>query len=727
FVLLFLSISVFSFLGSIVSSSHAGQLVYSTFLGGINDEKGEDIAIDSSGNAYIVGYSASPDFPAISGGFDTSFNGSNDVFITKLNPTGSGLVYSTYLGGSSSDYGLSIALDNLENAYITGYTWSTDFPITPGAFDTIYHHCFVSKLNAEGTELVYSTYLGGFGGTEGYAIAVDHSGNAYITGETSSLDFPTTPGAFDTTCKEIDAFVTKLNASGTALIYSTFLGGEFYDAGFGITVDSSDHAYVTGYTRSTEFPTTPGAYSTSFNGRDYDAFITKFNDEGTGLIYSTYLGGESNDYGWNIALDKSEHAYVTGMTNSGNFPTTPGAINSRGENYDVFVSKLYSTGTGLVYSAIFGGEHKDEAFGIAIDKSGNVYLTGWTSSPDFPTTPDAYDTTFHDGGRDAFVTEINLTGMKLLYSSYLGSGSDDGGFAIAIDTLHNAYITGYATPTTEYCDFPTTSGAFDTSFNSGPYSSDAFVTKMSLLPYVNSYGEFTAASDTNYWYFEKYGDGISAGNLSWSSGSQFIMVTLNPGEKGKLSQVFSVPRAGWYTATANVISDISEIAKQQKVYLCLQELDSSTSIIATGSHVVEPGAGGLAIYGWKHMQISVYAKNTVLSVQVVSINPTNSGVTGSLWIDDIWVTPGGPQSATTINLTNPSFDEGTVGWIYDIYADGIGTGVWSGWNGLLLGTQAGGEKCKISQVYSVFPNQTLGSVWVYSGATSMLDTQKVYL
>nr|MBI2905687.1 SBBP repeat-containing protein [Chloroflexota bacterium] len=253
-------------------------LVYSTFVGGIWNDYGYAVAVDGGGNAYVTGNTNSLDFPTTPGAFDTSQNGNADAFVTKLNADGSGLVYSTFLGGSNDDIGYGLVVDGNSNAYVTGETASSDFPTTSGALDTSSNggtDAFVTKLNADGSALLYNTFLGGSSNDRGKAIAVDGSGNAHVTGNTSSSDFPTTPGAFDTVLNGGDAFVTKLNAAGSGLVYSTFLGGSNSDYGYAIAVDGGGDAYVTGYATSTDFPTTPGAFDTGFNGDYNDAFVTK--------------------------------------------------------------------------------------------------------------------------------------------------------------------------------------------------------------------------------------------------------------------------------------------------------------------------------------------------------------------------------------------------------------------------------------------------------------------
>ncbi len=332
-------------------NSSGSALLYSTYLGGSSDAVGQGIAVDSSGNAYVTGYTQSSNFPTTAGALQTTFGGLADAFVSKLNSSGSALVYSTYLGGGSTDFGFGIAVDSSGGAYVTGYTQSSNFPATAGALQTTFGgvfgggpiDAFVSKLNSSGSALVYSTYLGGSSGDSGQGIAVDSSGDAYVTGYTQSSNFPTTAGAFQTSFGGVpDAFVSKLNSSGSALVYSTYLGGSSFDSGQGIAVDSSGDAYVTGYTSSSNFPATAGALQTTFGG-GADAFVSKLNSGGSALVYSTYLGGSSFDFGFGIAVDSSGNAYVTGYTCSSNFPTTAGALQTTfgvGGAIDAFVAKF---------------------------------------------------------------------------------------------------------------------------------------------------------------------------------------------------------------------------------------------------------------------------------------------------------------------------------------------------------------------------------------------------
>jgi len=391
-------------------------LAYSTYLGGTGFDQAIGVAVDSTGAAYVTGPTESANFPTTLGAFDTTVNGSFDAFVTKLNPAGSGLVYSTYLGGSGGEGDIVVAVDSAGAAYVTGATQSADFPTTAGAFDTTFNggarDAFVTKLNPLGSGPAYSTYLGGSGGDGGLGVAVDSLGAAYVTGSTDSANYPTTAGAFDTTFNgSSDAFVTKLNPAGSSpLLYSTYLGGTGPDAGHGVAVDSAGAAYVTGATQSGDFPTTAGAFDTTFNGGQEDAFVTKLNPAGSSpLLYSTYLGGSGPDQGFGVAVDSAGAAYVTGQTGSANFPTTAGAFDTTFNGvFDAFVTKLNPTGSSpLLYSTYLGGAGKDLGLGVAVDSGGAAYVTGLTSSGDFPTTAGAFDTTF-GGVLDAFVTKLTF-------------------------------------------------------------------------------------------------------------------------------------------------------------------------------------------------------------------------------------------------------------------------------------------------------------------------------
>jgi hypothetical protein len=449
-------------------------LAFSTYLGGSGLDRGDGIAVDSDGNAYIGGLATSPDFPITPGAFQTTKASLDfDVVVVKMNSTGTALIYSTFFGGSNREGANDIAVDAGGNAYVTGLTDSPDIPTTPGAFRTTpvgtdEFDTFAMKLNATGTALVYSTYLGPAGGS---AITVDPAGNAYITGNANG-DYPTTPGAFQTAYGGGgDAFVTKLNSTGTALVYSTFLGGSSFDVGSEIAIDSAGNAYVTGVT-GPGFPVTPGAFQTLSNGGT-DAFVTKLNATGTVAVYSTFLGGSGSDTGKGIAVNAAGNAYVTGLSDSSNFPITPDVFQSvKGAGFDAFVTALNAAGNDLVYSTYLGGDDLDAGHNIAVDTAGNASVVGLTASTDFPTTADAIQSAY-GGNTDAFITRVNASGTGLVFSTYFGGSSSEAGLSVALDAAGSIYLTGPTSST----DFPTTPGAFQTILAG---FSDAFVTKVAF-------------------------------------------------------------------------------------------------------------------------------------------------------------------------------------------------------------------------------------------------------
>ncbi len=462
------------------------DLVYSTYLGGSGSDYGAAIAVDTSGNVYVTGYTASTNFPT-SGAYQGTYGGGGyDAFVAKLAANGS-LSYSTYLGGSGDDYGRGIAVDSSGSAYVFGYTTSTNFP-TAGAFQSTYgggtNDAFVTKLAANGGSLIYSTYLGGSGDDYGGGIAVDSSGEAYVTGQTSSSNFPTS-GAFQGANGDgFDAFVTRLAPNGGSLSYSTYLGGSSEDYGRGIAVDSSGNAYVVGYTLSTNFPTA-GSYQTA-NAGSYDVFVSKLAANG-GLSYSTYLGGGADDIGRGIATDVSGNVFVTGYTASSNFPVAGAYQGANGGGFDAFVVKLAANGGSLTYSTYLGGNGTDAGYSIAIDAAGSAYVTGQTSSGNFPLA-NAYQSAYGGGTNDVFVTKLAANGDSLNYSTYLGGSGDDYGYGIAVRSSGVAFLTG----PTNSSNFPTVRAHQTT--NGGSY--DAFIAR--LVPDWKSFADsgHTTATDS---------------------------------------------------------------------------------------------------------------------------------------------------------------------------------------------------------------------------------------
>ena len=517
-------------------------LEYSTFLGGSGGAVANAIAVDASGNAYVTGV-ALAGFPVTAGALQSADKAGQptidgNAFVAKLNVSGTALVYATYMGGSGNatpnsgmgDGGTAIAVDANGNAYVTGYTWSSDFPVTPGALQTTNKaaadngsDAFVAKLNPTGSALIYSTYLGGSGspltefeeGDFGYGIAVDASGNAYIAGTTSSTDFPVTPGALQTANNEgqsgvTDGFVAKLNATGTALVYSTYLGGNGGPSGLGygdkslaITIDAAGNAYVTGAAGSTNFPVTQGAYQTT-NHSPTTAFVTKLNPGGTAVLSSTYLGGSNGAAGQAIAVDATGNIYVAGTTGSADFPVTAGALETTMPGpWDGFVAKLNPSVTTLLYSTFLGGSGGsdfvpntsliapigDTANGLALDSAGDAYVVGSTSSSNFPVTTGALQPANGDnqsGCLNGYIAELKPDASALVYSTYLG-GNCNGDYQHGVgDTVYGIVLDGdgglYVAGSAQSANFPVTSGAFQTVFNAEGYfppnNENAFVTKL---------------------------------------------------------------------------------------------------------------------------------------------------------------------------------------------------------------------------------------------------------
>ncbi len=481
-------------------------LTYSTYLGGTDFNYASGVAVDASGDVYLTGYTTATDFPVV-GGVQGNFSGGScdtevnttpcfDAFVAKLNPQGSGLLYSTYLGGTGDDRGIRIAVDAAGEAYIAGFTDSLDFPLasafqsSPGggtcgttAYPDPCFDAFVAKLSASGSSLIYSSYLGGTGDDFASDIAVDASGNAFVAGLTSASNFPTSYGALQTSFGGglFDGFVVEINAAGTAKVYSTYLGGSGEDHVAAIALDASDNAYVTGQTNSANFPTHAGFDSTytattcgsALNSFPcFEAFVSKLNPTGTALIYSSYLGGTAASYGDGIALDSGLNVYVAGWTTSKDFPITPSAYETAYAGSDeAFVAKIASVGDALVYATYLGDTNPDVANAIAVDATGDAYIAGYAYGGGFPV---AAPLQMSSGGfYDAIVAELNPTGSGLVYSTYLGGAGDEYANDLALDVFGNLYVAG----DTFSVDFPTTPSAYTTGYTGGSY--DAWVAKIS--------------------------------------------------------------------------------------------------------------------------------------------------------------------------------------------------------------------------------------------------------
>jgi parallel beta-helix repeat protein len=455
------------------AAAAAVETWYVSYIGGSTNEYGNGIAVDGAGNIYITGQTNSSNFPTTAGAYQTAKAGAEDAYMCKFDSTGN-LVYSTYLGGSGTDFAQHVAVDGAGNAYVVGRTISTNFPTTAGAYQTANaggYDAYMCKFDSTGN-LVYSTYLGGSANEYGFGIAVDGAGNIYVAGYTVSTNFPTTPGAYQTAnAGGNDAYVSKFDSSGN-LVYSTYIGGTGSDNGRVLAVDGTGKIHLAGYTASTNFPTTSGAYQTT-NAGGNDVFLVDF-DSGGSRVYSTYIGGTGTDYLYGVGVDGTGNIYLAGRTNSTNFPTTAGAYQTTnaGGDYDGYVTKFDSSGN-LVYSTYFGGTSLDQANDIAVDGTGNIYITGQTDSTNLPTTADAYQKT-NANPTDGFISKFDSSG-DLVYSTYLGGASGaDYGQSIAVNGMGDICITGQTNSIT----FPVTPGAYQTTFGG---AIDAFFARVTTV------------------------------------------------------------------------------------------------------------------------------------------------------------------------------------------------------------------------------------------------------
>ncbi len=415
-------------------SADGSQLLWSTFLGGDSIDVLFEVALDDSDRVVVGGLTMSSDFPATPGAYDTTHNGAFDGVVACLSADGSQLLYSTYLGTTMDDMIVALDVSNSGDAIVGGYTASSNFPTTPGAYDTTYNggirDAFVTRLSADGSTLVYSTYLGGNNDDGWYyeypmitnsdyiMLVLDEERNVFITGSTLSPDFPTTPGAYDTTFNgDWDNFITKLDATGSNLIYSTYLGGSSLDYTCldAISLSENGMLAIGGVTWSSDFPTTPNAYDTTFNGGagDFDAFVSILDSTGSQLLYSTFIGGTgglTGDVVTSMAFDPVGNVLIAGQCEYG-FPTTPGAYDTTLNGpYDAFVGLLSPNGNGqadLVYCSYIGGNSSELAGDLAIIDDSTVVLIGSTVSSNFPTTPFVYDETFN-GVKDGFILRFGV-------------------------------------------------------------------------------------------------------------------------------------------------------------------------------------------------------------------------------------------------------------------------------------------------------------------------------
>jgi uncharacterized protein (TIGR03437 family) len=388
-------------------SADGSSVIYSTYLGGRGIDRGFGIAVDENGAAYVTGRTQSTDFPTVNP-LKRSLGGDEDAFIAKLDPTGSQLLFSTYLGGTHRDDGISIALDSLGNVVATGETQSSDFPIVNGPQPVFggRYDVWVAKVDTRGAGILYSTYVGGSAGDDPESLSLDSAGNIYIAGNTASVNFPTRNAVQPSYGGgAMDAFVFKINANG-GIAYATFLGGTRRDAANGVSVSASGDAFVTGITESTTFPVSGKPLHDKPIGQ-IDAFVLKLTPSG-GLAYSTYVGGTGHDYGYSVAVDEDGNAWITGTTDSPDFPVTANRIqdNHKG-SFDAFLMQINSSGSELMFSTLLGSNTLEVAGPVRLDGAGYIYIAGLTDSSRFPVTPGSFSTAFSGGRTDVFVAKLS--------------------------------------------------------------------------------------------------------------------------------------------------------------------------------------------------------------------------------------------------------------------------------------------------------------------------------
>lgn len=464
------------------------ELIYATYLGGSGGERAYKVDTDELGNLYIFGETSSSNFPTTSNALDRSLNGLNDAFLVKVNPTGE-LLYSSFIGGTNRDSGMDMVVKSSQNVFLLGQTRSDNFPISTGAYRTIRSgiwDTFVMKMNEDLQSVAYSTFF------YGSQMDVDTVGNLYTVTNTNTSTFPTTEEAYSRSLNGItDLYIAKLNTEGNMLVYGTYLGGSSKEGSPDIVVDDSGYAYVTSSTYSSDFPTTSGAFDTTFSEREHNAVdltVTKLNKNGTNLIYSTYLGGEGDDRSPSILIDESGYAYISAVhliwgRGYSDFPTTPDAYDTdTHRHYSAVFTKLNPSGSSLVYSTFFGGAMSDRfdimsGCDFALDSKANVYFAGNTyiierTYPGFPIIDGAYKQTYNYPAFNTFLSGINASGTDLVYSTMLHG--DDHWLRITIDNSHNIYVVSM----TKNADLPTTENALDRSYNGEDlYSGDIYIIK----------------------------------------------------------------------------------------------------------------------------------------------------------------------------------------------------------------------------------------------------------
>ncbi|UCC81033.1 MAG: SBBP repeat-containing protein [Candidatus Zixiibacteriota bacterium] len=639
------------------------ELSYSTYLGGSGQDWAHDITLDPERNIYITGFSGSANYPTAEP-YSGTMNGSGDIIISKLSASGDSLIYSTFLGGSSYDWATGIRLDGSGNMYITGITYSSDFP-TVNAYDDSFnggdYDAVVCKLSADGDSLLYSTFLGGSDYDDADCIDVLQDGSAYICGTTQSPNFPTLNAYDSSLTGTMDAFVTRFTQAGDSLVYSTFLGGGSDEYGQGIAVDKEGNAYISGQTTSSDFPTV-NYYDDSLGGWA-DAFICKLPPSGDSLINSTYIGGSDYDDCWDIDIDYDGNFYITGSAMSADFPTFNAYDDSHNGNDDIFVTKLSDTGNSLVFSTFLGGAEDDVGYGIAVDDYNNVCITGRTSSSNFPTV-DAYDDSYN-GSADVFAARFSNTGQDLQYSTFLGGSSQERCDDIAVDILGNAYIAGW----TESSDYPTVNPYSGS--NSGYW--DVIVSKISFGKY----------SPVAYWALDEGADTTAYDSTANHNDGAIVGADWVTGRHGFGLQ-FS-----YYGDDAVIVphSPSLDITEPFVIEAWVKPTDVSDYLVIVDKYEYDMGTG--LEYGY-----TFYINNdNRLRLTVYSGDNGQRTVIGTSYIsDDTWHHVAGKYDGNHASVFVDGFKEKESDWAYTPASTDMnlgigfrlsGWGIWTPFNGVI--------------------------------------------
>lgn len=458
-------------------NASGSDLVYATAFGGSAVDVGREVVIGADGTVYVLGATLSADFPTTLGAYDGTYSGNRDLFVAKFGNDGSQLHYSTYLGGDQDDFSHTFMVDELGQATLFGNTSSSNYPLTAGVIQEQrlgVNDMFLTRLNSEGSALQFSTLLGGPNDTDvlGQAkIAVDDEHAVYVLCTAGASGFPTTPGGYDEQAAGLDVTLTKFTADGSELLFSTYFGGSEREWVAALAVDDSGYAVVAGSTLSDDFPVTVNAFDQTFSDRE--GFLTKFNSDGSDLVFSTFLGGLDGDFVVDMMLDAYGHAYLLGSTSSVDFPVTPGAYRSSFNSSEAFLVKFNGTGSSIDYATFYSDKNL-EPKSLAVDSDSCTYALFSTNQAGQPTTPGAYGQTYNGGSSDIYLVKLDQAGMTAQYATYLGGLGNDSGTALAVDATGATYVLGCSSSV----NFPTTLGAFGRN-NAGFF--DATLTKLDAM------------------------------------------------------------------------------------------------------------------------------------------------------------------------------------------------------------------------------------------------------